>query len=524
MKRVAGAAAALLVLALPKAARATGFTDYGQDHEPHEATTVKLDGYLRLRGELLDNLDLDRGLTPSGKPLFPVSLSDPNAQVLSYADMRFRTDVAMYAPGSSVAVKARFDILDDYPLGGSAAGVPSVSTTQLSGPGAIKVKRIWGEAVTPLGLLAAGRMGNQWGLGMLANGGDCDDCDSGDAADRIAFISPIAGHIFAAAYDFTAIGPLAPRASGDQPVVVDPSADVHTVTFAGMNFRDDFARARRRQAGKSTIEYGAYVSHRWQNNDVPVTYLPVASPVFIDAGQVMQRGYHATAIDGWARITHPMFRIEAEWAFLTAQVDQPSVIPGVLYHQPVTSTSYGGALESYIGPPEDRGGGGLDVGYASGDPSPGFGAFPQVGAPLAKPGDLDGAKANPPVKNSVDNFLFHPDYRIDRILFREIIGTVTGAMYVRPHLKWDLVRSAPTTITASVAGIASWAAYAESTPGGKSPLGIEIDPTLSYWSRDGFGAALEHAVLFPLAGLDNPVAHLNAKPAQLIRLRLMYRF
>jgi hypothetical protein len=41
---------------------------------------------------------------------------------------------------------------------------------------------------------------------------------------------------------------------------------------------------------------------------------------------------------------------------------------------------------------------------------------------------------------------------------------------------------------------------------------------------DGFGAALEYAALFPFAGLDNPVAHLNAKPAQLVRLRLMYRF
>ena len=45
---------------------------------------------------------------------------------------------------------------------------------------------------------------------------------------------------------------------------------------------------------------------------------------------------------------------------------------------------------------------------------------------LAKPGDLDGAKANPPFHTNVDNFRFHPDYRIDRILFREIIGTVTG--------------------------------------------------------------------------------------------------
>jgi hypothetical protein len=38
------------------------------------------------------------------------------------------------------------------------------------------------------------------------------------------------------------------------------------------------------------------------------------------------------------------------------------------------------------------------------------------------------------------------------------------------------------------------------------------------------GAALEHAVLFPLAGLDNEALRLKAQPAQLIRLRLTYSF
>jgi hypothetical protein len=79
-------------------------------------------------------------------------------------------------------------------------------------------------------------------------------------------------------------------------------------------------------------------------------------------------------------------------------------------------------------------------------------------------------------------------------------------------------------LQASVAGIASWAVIPENAPGGQSPLGIEIDPTLAYQSRDGFAVALEYAVLFPLAGLDNPVAHMNAFPAQLARARVMYRF
>jgi hypothetical protein len=53
---------------------------------------------------------------------------------------------------------------------------------------------------------------------------------------------------------------------------------------------------------------------------------------------------------------------------------------------------------------------------------------------------------------------------------------------------------------------------------------LELDPTLAWKSRDGFGAALEYAVLFPFAGLDNPEQGLTARPAQLLRLRLAFEF
>ena len=91
--------AALLFAASP--ARATGFTDIGEDIVPRTDVAVKLDGYLRARAEDLYNLDLDRGTTPSGQPLFPVPLGNPNSQAMSYADIRLRSDVSVYASTSS---------------------------------------------------------------------------------------------------------------------------------------------------------------------------------------------------------------------------------------------------------------------------------------------------------------------------------------------------------------------------------------------------------------------------------------
>jgi len=229
-------------------------------------------------------------------------------------------------------------------------------------------------------------------------------------------------------------------------------------------------------------------------------------------------------VGGWCRLRWAWWRWEVEVAYLRAEIEQPSLIPGVLLTQSLTSNQVGGALESEFGAPEAPVAGGLDLGFASGDSAPGFGAFPQTNGAAPLPGDLEGPQATLPTDTTVDNFRFHPDYRIDRILFREIIGTVTDAFYLHPHVKWRIARLGPGTFTASLATIASWAMEAQSTPGGEQGLGVELDPTLVYESDDGFLLSLEHAVLFPLAGLNNPIAGLDASPAQLFRARLMFIF
>ncbi len=523
MKRAAFAFALASLLSAP-AARATGFTDLGDDLRARSEVSVSLSGYLRVRGEAFYNFDLDRGPTPSGQLLFPVPLADPKGQWLGSADLRLRGDVALYAPFMGMAVKARIDLPDNLTLGGAPDGIPAASSTQLVRGTALKIRRVWGEALTPIGLFAIGRMGNHWGLGMLANGGDCPDCDSGDSADRIALVMPILGHVVAAAFDISATGPYLPRKDEARIVDIDPSSGVRTITAAILRFRDDAARERRRRAGKTTFEYGAYASHRWQNNDVPATYLPLATKVSLDKNQVMTRGYTATAVDVWLRLTTPRVRLELEAAALFAKVDQPSLLPGVLLRQPALSRQFGVAFESDFGSPEDPFSAGLDAGFASGDPAPGFGVKTGLNAKAPKPGDLDGPQASPPFDSRVDNFRFHPDYRVDRILFREIIGTVTDAVYLRPHLRVRIARVGPSALVASLTGIASFAVEKTSAPGNKNPLGIELDPTLSYGNKDGFSIALEHAVLFPLGGLANAPLNLGGKPAQLFRIRAMYAF
>jgi len=514
--------ACLLALTLP--ARATGFADHARELGAEPDETVRLDGYYRVRADALYNLDLDRGPTPSGELLYPVPVGSRNGQTLTRADMRFRTDLSVYAPGGMVAVKARLDALDNVALGSAPEGIPAASGSQRSESSTLRIKRVWGETLTPVGALAIGRMGSHWGLGILTNAGDCLDCDSGDAADRIAFVTPLLGHFWAIAYDFSATGPFVPDRTGTRSIDFAPSASVHTLTFAVLRSRTDAARRRRARAGKDTLEYGAYASHRWQNDDVPATYLPVSQPVTVDERQVMARGYTATAGDVWSRLSGRGYRVEAELAYLRARVEQPSLVPGVLFHDAATSSQLGMALESEFGDADDSYRLGLDAGYASGDSAPGFGAFPGENARAPQPGDLDGPQARPPYDNTVQNFRFHPDYRIDRILFREIIGTVTDAVYVRPHLAGDVFRFTSARLRASLFSVFSFAVNPESTPGEKQALGVELDPGLQYESRDGFVFGLEQATLFPLAGLDNPALGLRAKSAQLWRLSAAFTF
>lgn len=530
MKRLLCCAATLAATALlsaaPREASATGFHEIGQDFVPREHTEIELTGYLRTRGEALYNLDLDRGLQTNGQPIFPVPQSDPSAQTLTHWDMRLRTDVKLYAPGSMVAVKARIDMLDNLALGSLPQGIPSATTGQRSPQDVVRVRRAYGELLLPFGLLAAGRMGTHWGLGMIANGGDCLDCDSADASDRVAFITPLYGHVFALAYDFSATGPQSPRNAQNRTIGFEPSTDVRTVTFAWLRWKDDATRLRRRRAGKTTVEYGSYITHRWQTDDVPSSYVATAQPIdpFANGGSgVMARGFRATAFDGWFRLTFPWARIEAEGAFITASIDQPSLVPGLLLRDPAKSKQIGAALQTDFGPIDSAFTAGLDAGYASGDPAPGFGVTQSPNGRAPQRGDLDGPQAAPRRDNRIDNFRFHSDYRIDRILFREILGSVTDAMYARPHARLRLTRAKSAELSATTAVVVSQAVEATSTLSGKAPLGVEVDPSLVFETHS-FLASLDYAVLFPLSGFDNVATSAAAKPAQLIRLRLNYLF
>lgn len=515
----------LVVVAIvltPSLAAAAGFKDIGTDIETRPRGGVELDGDFRARGQFLHNLDLDRGVDPDGLPLYPIPVGNPLGQSLTHGDFRLRTDIAAYSPIGDAAVKVRLDLLNNLSAGGTPDGPPQAVVTQRP-VDVVGLRRAYAEVLTPFGLLSAGRMGAHWGSGMLTNSGDCRDCDSGDAADRVGFVTPMFGHVWAVAYDLGFVGPVVQRRSKTRVVDITPSDNVQGVSVALLRFRTPRARKRRLAANVSTLDYGVVYSHRWQKNDIPAAYLPTAEPVPIDDAQVVRRGLTASVVDAYIDFAFPFLAVRAEAALLVGRIAEPSVIPGVRYATPLTSTQWGGVLQTDIGAAQWPVHAGIDGGIASGDAAPGFGAYPGLLEEAPEPGELDGPQANPPYDNTVNNFRFHPDFHVDRILFREIIGTVTDAAYVRPRVEATFGDPDRGALTIELAAVLSFAMQPSSTPSGEQDLGVEIDPTIRY-ENGAFAAQAYYALFLPGAAFDNPTAGLSARPAQVAGLQMNVGF
>ena len=92
-----------------------------------------------------------------------------------------------------------------------------------------------------------------------------------------------------------------------------------------------------------------------------------------------------------------------------------------------------------------------------------------------------------------------PDYHIDLILWREILGGVTDAIYVKPTASYRIAdgfhvfaRSstrAPSTPRSTPSGAGA---------AGNPNLGVEINVGARYETEDGFFGQLEYGILFPL--------------------------
>lgn len=493
--------------------------------EPVRATSthawprVRFEGFYRVRGDLGVGWDLNRGPTPIGTPVWPAAYVDNGrSSVQTNADMRLRLDAEVNV-GYGVSFRARIHALDNVRFGSLPdSDFVGGALSQRAPTTPIDVRQLYGEVLLPIGVLRAGRMGAlvDWGTGFFVNAGNGWDDDFGDVGDRVSFATSLGGLLWSVLYENSASGPATDQVDGRvKPAFdLDPRDDVRTVAFGVARWDTNTTRRRLLDANRTRFNFGLISAVRWQDFDSAPGMVPTARTV-------IPRGLFAVVGDAWARLDVSWFTLEAELGLLYLSVQNLSLDPTVTTNVPVRGLQMGGVVRA-----DFRGSrrlfGRIEFGFASGDTAPGFGARPQ-GITPTQPGDLDGPQfdiTGPAPDTSIDNFRFHPNYRVDLILFRRLLGMVTDAAYFRPMLRY---RIGP-MFTLEGAAIASMAMFASSTPGGASPLGVEADVAVNYEQEWGFFARAEYGILLPLAGFADAVRGVSPAPAHALRATLAYRF
>lgn len=512
----------------------------GTQEQKQKLALLELNGYFRFRWDLYNNLNGGLPADSMGWYVWDgnttLSAATPSGTQTS-GNMRLRVDPT-FNVSEQVRIRATIDFLDNVvmgstPWGGTYAQFAYQSDGQLSPVyggnwfwNAVSVKRAWGEVQTPVGMLSFGRMPGQWGMGLYWNPGNGIDDDFGTSVDRIQFAIPLGQLLGGLAvipyYDWTAagvayLGTFATPGIGEP---IDWSQDDNAGALGIRIVREDTPDQLRRklEKGASSINYGLLFNYASQRFGLPMASLnPTTSALISPPGttvpvEFIRRDYSAGTFDLFFRWVNKKFELEAEAIGIWGSMGNGSFDPAVPSAS-VAIRQAGGAVrgKAKLGDAGRIHVGG-EFGIASGDKAPGFGNFParcQLSAtPVvcnarAVPGAIDGQQfsADPAIDDSpdIDNYRFNPAYRVDLILWRRLLGTVTDAWYLKPTFKWEVLDG----LNLSAQLVYSQAIYPESTPSQVNrPLGIELDLGLKYQSDDGFLFFVDYGLLGMLSGFD----------------------
>lgn len=525
---------------------------------------IQLDGYLRFRTDWFKNFNLGfsddptLGGAPFRRPLAcspTAGVTKPCEETLKSANMRLRLEPKINID-ENTSVNMQVDVLDNLVLGSTPDGtfldgtpsptnipVGAFSGSQVapeagrnSNVDSITVKRAWADVMTGLGLLRFGRQPSHWGMGLLANGGGADpfhggydlDADYGDSADRLFFGTKVPGTDLRAgvAMDWSltrltsAQTDISKNRYDGQAWDLDDNDDVNQWVFvlskldSPADFQDIVDR------GDFAANYGAYFVYRTQDWDYNTSGFLIGSAPTADA--FVRRAAKAYIPDAWVHLAYKKFDFEAEGVAVIGSIDQ---LTDVGVNEPLDVRQFGGVGRIQWKGLEDRLNLGFEIGYASGDQwdnSPA--GSTNVRDARALPGDGD---------TTASAFRFDFDYKVDLILFRELLGAVTNATYLKPHVHYDITKS----IRFKAQTVFSFANVPVATPGNGTMYGIELDGDLGY-ANGGFFAGISYGVLFPMGAMDHPFDELNqggpgfgfganagsAGNAQTIQSRLVLQF
>jgi uncharacterized protein (TIGR04551 family) len=537
---------------------------------------------------------LPNGAPGFGLPPFPVPLECPRPiagttnmisvsqpgpgrtcpnNAMGGANLRLRLEPTLNVT-DQVRVHTQIDVLDNTIMGStpdSLAGIPGynkipavmpnskdVSPTALPGTApsdfqyttqdppeigkngftsSIRAKRAWAEIDSEFGSLRFGRMPWHWGRGIAYNDGGCPDCDVGTTVDRVMAVTQLYGHQIAAAWDLgpqgyttqqLSLGQVSP---GGYQYDLSQNDDVMQI-MASIARRDNPVQLRERiDRGDAVLNYGVQVVYRNLGQTVrPMD--PSASTATTNTGpqpltteQLNQsQSFEAISFtpDVWAKLYYKALTVEFEGIAVLGKIDHPGVLAADGDAHRVTLRQLGWVVASELRLYRDAFFVGLETGGATGDQAEDPSQYLNYRWKFVQ---------QPPGDRAINDFHFSPDYHVDEIFFRHILGTVTNAIYVKPQMSYwfDLGNNRAVGLNGRL--IYSAAQVPVSTPGNAISYGIEGDVGATYRNTgEGIYGGVTWGLFFPMGALDRPAAlwgsanGSDAASAQILRIFMGVRF
>ncbi len=511
-----------------------------------EVSLLELHGYFRGRFDMLRNLDLGNAAAWEQNQRYTAESGDAGDRQANYtgANMRLRLQPVLNIT-EGISAHMTIDVFDNLIMGStpafttSAAGTPNtiLSSGQrlpIRGRNALNDSLVVRRAYVDMKLLNEqvqlkfGRMPDHWGLGMVANSGDCLDCNYGTIADRAALTAKFGGHLFTAMFDWVSSGPSVLPFGAGQPLDAVTWDNGRQYSLRIQRYQTQRQQKDALAHGRHVLNYGVWGALRQQPRSLNSTYYLNAQgePIYgattpIDANTQEER-YATNIMHGsvYGQYMSGALSVSIEAAGIYGKFKDRAIFragdaqEGLPPIQETEINMWGAALEASYDMTENLKGMTLSLksGIASGDAAPGFGALNQADTQrgyFGSQGRLD---------KKLNNFQFNPDYQVDLLMYRNLIGTVTDSFYVRPEFDYAFAELIHLKVAASynqaltVASTASSCVNINCNEGvkGAKPLGIEADGELSYGmpfdsalSPGSLRGAVQGAVFIPVFGNNN---------------------
>jgi uncharacterized protein (TIGR04551 family) len=390
-------------------------------------------------------------------------------------------------------------------------------------------------------------MPEQYALGVWRQAGLCPDCDFGTYVDGVQAGLDLLGFRVEVGWEASATGATTelPGVPG-QPMNIGLSDDVTTWTIRfGRNGltagADPNSSLSPEEQGAWIFDWSIHASITDQTSDTTaqdLTEVGADCPALYEGStglvalpyscwRAIPRNASIYRPGAWLRAKwHPdpisSLRIEFEFSTLIGDIGNTQR-DGTLKDTDKDLRGFGAALEFEYG--WDRLKTGLDFGFATGDDGDFLGVLD--GQNVTIPDDalyLDDTSASVRDNKTITSFWFHRDYHVDLILFRQVIGTVTNAVYIRPWVSYELLETDSLRFGARFDFLYAAAANPQGTPGDGAHWGVEMDASTWLDLPHGFGLSLHAGLLVPLDALDDRLTGESPNPVFAFRGLMSWRY